>query len=202
MDPPALCSATGFISTSFYFTHSFPLLSLHLPINNVLFFFPCLFYCCHNYVVEKKKLIWSLKLYLKALKGSHSKHLPCWHPSKWKPVMDTPQCVGLRHRWQHFCMQVILLVCHRKFECVCTWWSLISSYLFCFSVGMRCIQSSQKGLFHVACFPKEGKATKVPWFMIQFSFSQTSSGQLCPLLTWAGHSLNSSPKGALGGKSH
>lgn len=49
------------------------------------FFF---FYCCHNHVVEKNKLIWSLKLYLKALKGSHSKHLPCWHPSKWKPFMD------------------------------------------------------------------------------------------------------------------
>lgn len=79
------------------------------------------------------------------------------------------------------------------------------SYLltfFCFFVGMRCIQSSQKGLFHVARFPKEGKATKVPWFMIQFSFSQTFSGQLCPLLTWAGHSLNSSPKGGLGAKSH
>lgn len=64
--------------------------------------------------------------------------------------------------------------------------------------GIWCIQSIHKGLFHNAWFPKKERATESPRFLISFSFTQTFSWSAFSRLTWAGHSLNSSPKGAFG----
>lgn len=157
MDPPALCSATDFThSISPFFPPHFPffLTSLALVLTDA------------TAAARGRLKDAGIKLY-KRYKGSHGRHLPCWHRSKSKPQCDdtAPQCVGLRHRWQHFaCMSFFFYAIIIR---MCLHLMITHTPLpFMLCTGITCIQSIHKGLFMMPDFQKRKKPPKVPdfWF--------------------------------------